>query len=133
MEQDMTKHEGIDLELVAPSVHRLMNERMHATILKSIMDAALMAGWQFAYTKEVHELSSFARLHIAEAIYPAYLKFTRPRSHLIEKESIERWTREAMEDGWAANWLDLTLESLRKLGIRPVPYILDLTLISEVS
>lgn len=27
-----------------------------------------------------------------------------------------------MEDGWAANWLDLTLESLRKLGIRPVPY-----------
>jgi len=122
MEQGMAEHEGIDLELVAPSVHRLMNERMHAAILKSIMDSALTAGWRFEYTKEVHELSSFTRLYIAEGIYPAYVKFTRPRAHLIEPDSTTRWAREAMEDGWAENWLDLTLDSLRKLGIRPVPY-----------
>jgi hypothetical protein len=122
MEQDMAKHEGIDLELVAPSVHRLMNEQMHAAILKSIMEAALTVGWRFEYTKEAHELSSFASLHIAEAIYPAYVKFTRPRLHLTDPESINRWAREAIEDGWAANWLDHTLQSLRKLGIRPIPY-----------
>lgn len=133
MEQDLAKHEGIDLELVAPAVHRLMNERMHAAILKSIMDAALVAGWQFAYTKDVHELSSFARLHMAEAIYPAYLTFTRPRMHLVDQASVRSWARDAMEDGWAANWLDLTLESLRKLGIRPVPCIRDLAVTGEVS
>ncbi|MGU9854464.1 hypothetical protein ACU680_27085 [Pseudomonas koreensis] len=113
--------EGIDLTLVAGPVHRIMNEKMHAAILKAVMDAAKKIGWQFAYTKEVHELSTWHRLHIAEAIWPAHKAFIEPRFQANNPETYERWAREAIEDGWSANWLDQTLAALREIGIRPVP------------
>lgn len=47
MNDDVIEHEGVDLSLLAPSVHRLMNERMHAAILKAIMSAADEIGWRF--------------------------------------------------------------------------------------
>ena len=123
MDEEVTVQKGIDLPLVAPSVHRIMNERMHAAILKAIMSAAEAVGWRFEYTQEAHELSCLARTHIIEAIWPAHAMFTKPRLHLMDPESFDQWARDAIEDGWAANWLDLTLESLQELGIRPVPNI----------
>lgn len=116
-----TALDGIDLTLVAGPVHRIMNEKMHAAILKAIMDAARTIGWQFAYTKEVHELSTWHRQHIAEAIWPARNAFLNPRRQTNDPESCKRWSLDALEDGWSANWLDLTLAALREIGIRPVP------------
>lgn len=118
--------EGIDLTLVAGSVDRIMNEKMHAAILKAIMDAAKKIGWNFAYTKEVHELSTWHRQHIAEAIWPAREAFINPRSQINDPETFKRWAEDAIEDGWSSNWLDQALAALREIGIRPVPYI-DLT------
>ena len=114
---------GIDLTLVAGSVDRIMNEKMHAAILKAIMAAAKTIGWQFAYTKEVHELSTWHRQHIAEAIWPAREAFVNPLRPTNDPETHKRWADEAIEDGWSANWLDQTLAALREIGIRPVPYI----------
>lgn len=118
---DEAEHRGVDIELVAPAVDRLMNSRMHAVILKAILDAAQAVGWKFEYTKEEYELSTMARIHIASVIYPAYAGFTSPRLKLVDPGKQERWEADSMQDGWAANWLDLTLESLKQLGIRPVP------------
>lgn len=39
----------------------------------------------------------------------------------MDPETFDQWARDAIEDGWAANWLDMTLEILQQLGIRPVP------------
>lgn len=116
-----TELEGIDLTLVAGQVDRIMNEKMHAAILKAIMDAAKKIGWQFAYTKEVHELSSLQRQQIAEAIWPARESFVSPLQRTNDPETFKRWAQEAIEDGWSANWLDHTLAALREIGIRPVP------------
>ncbi|MFL1495610.1 hypothetical protein [Pseudomonas antarctica] len=118
--------EGIDLTLVAGPVDRIMNEKMHAAILKAIMDAANKIGWQFAYTKEVHELTSWHRQQIAEEIWPAQQVFINPLLQISDPERYERWARDAIEDGWSANWLDQTLAALREIGIRPVP-CMDLT------
>ena len=115
------EHRGIDIELVAPAIDRLMNSRMHAVLLEAITDAAQAAGWKFEYTKAEYELTTWERMHIAAVIYPAYVGFTRPRLKLVDPKNLERWEDEAIEDGWAAHWLDLTLESLKQLGIRPVP------------
>ncbi|MDH4602475.1 hypothetical protein [Pseudomonas syringae] len=120
-----TALDSIDLTLVTGSVHRIMSEKMHAVILKAIMDAAKNIGWQFAYTKEVHELSTWHRQHIAEAIWPARESFLCPRLEKNNPETFKRWAAEALEEGWSANWLDHTLSALREIGIRPVPCIMS--------
>lgn len=117
-----TALDGIDLTLVAGPVDRIMNEKMHAAILKAIMDAAKAMGWQFAYTKEVHELPTWHRQHMAGVIWPARDAFINPRRQMNDPEYCKRNALEAIEDGWSANWLDQTLEALREIGIRPVPF-----------
>jgi hypothetical protein len=119
--QEVIERRGIDIEILAPAIDRIMNSRMHAVILEAIMDAARDAGWEFEYTKEEYELSTWARFHIASVIYPTYVGFNSPRLKVANPEKQKRWEADSIEDGWAAHWLDLTLESLKVLGIRPVP------------
>ena len=122
--QTETEQQFVDIELVSSSVHRLMNERMHASILKAITVAARELGWGFKYTKEEYVLPKVVREHLAAEIWPAHCAFTKPLLHKTEpEETIKMWAQEAIDDGWADNWLNLTIESLRELGIRPVPCV----------
>lgn len=118
-----TEQQYINIELVSSSVHRLMNEKLHASILKVLMEAAHELGWGFEYTKKEYVLPNGIREQLAAVIWPAHSAFTKPLLHKVEtEETIKSWAQDAIEDGWAGNWLDLTLDSLSQLGIKPVPY-----------
>ncbi|PSL90762.1 hypothetical protein [Pseudomonas sp. R9.37] len=115
------KQDVVNIDLIAPAIFQYMNCRMFELILKAIFDAAHSVGWRFEYTKEEHEIGTFERFHIASVIYPAYKLYITPGLRITDPDTLERWNRESMEDGWSASWLDHTLEALRALGIRPVP------------
>ncbi|EIE9938015.1 hypothetical protein LFP55_001817 [Escherichia coli] len=114
--------EGVDIELAALSVHRLMNERYLQVILTAIKKAALSQGWHFQHTKEEHLMPHRVREHLLSVIWPASVGHVRPTLRsAIGSETYEEWRRDAELEGWSASWLDGVLDALRQLGIRPVP------------
>ena len=116
------ERQGVDIEMAASSVHRLMNERYLRIILVAIKRAALAKGWHFQHTKVEHLMPYPIREHLASVIWPASVGYTRPNLRSsIGTELYEEWRRDAELDGWATSWLDGILDALRQLGIRPVP------------
>lgn len=116
------EHQGVDIEMTASSVNRLMNQRYHEVILVAIKRAALSKGWYFKHTKVEHLMPYPIRVHLASVIWPAAHEHTHPNLRsAIGSELYEQWRLDAELDGWATAWLDHVLEALRQLGIRPVP------------
>lgn len=116
------ERQGVDIEMAASSVHRLMNERFHKAILVAIKRAALSQGWHFQHTKVEHLMPYPVREHLASVIWPASVGHSKPNLRsAIGSEQYEEWRRDAELDGWATAWLDNVLDALRQLGIRPVP------------
>ncbi|MBM0557854.1 hypothetical protein GIW79_22915 [Pseudomonas sp. PA-7-1E] len=114
--------QGVDIELTASAVHRLMNERYLQAILTAIKKAALSQGWHFQHTKEEHLMPFRLREHLASVIWPASVGHCRPNLRSsIGPETYEEWRRDAELEGWSGAWLDGVLDALRQLGIRPVP------------
>ncbi|WP_421526582.1 hypothetical protein [Pseudomonas yamanorum] len=119
---DQLMRQGVDIELTASAVHRLMNERYLQVILTAVKKAALSQGWHFQHTKEEHLMPYRIREHLASVIWPASAGHCRPNLRSsIGSETYEEWRRDAEIEGWSAAWLDGVLDALRQLGIRPVP------------
>ncbi|MCK9709876.1 hypothetical protein [Pseudomonas syringae] len=114
------KH-AVDIELLAGSVYRSMNVKLHEVILRTIKVAAETIGWEFHHTREEHELPPAVVSHLVKHVYPAYMEFTRPNLMNHDDECMRQWAQEAIADGWSEAWLKRTLEALAEVGVRLTP------------
>lgn len=116
--------DGIDLDLIAPAVHRIMLRNYYAALLSAMQDAAKACGWAFIYTKEEHHIPAFDIMSMAHVMWPAATDYTKPLLKRGHPETFKQWASESFTDeGWGAAWVDHALEALRELGIRPVPIV----------